>query len=98
MRVQGLWARNPLFLCILLAGVAWLQRSPAAPVAGPEFGLGPPAYVAAPYAQVAPAIAFNGTNYLVVWSDDRDSQNWRVYATRVSTNGEVLDTAGLEIS
>jgi hypothetical protein len=40
----------------------------------------------------SPALAFDGTNYLVTWYRDR------VYGTRVSTAGAVLDSAGIPIS
>jgi uncharacterized repeat protein (TIGR01451 family) len=44
----------------------------------------------------SPAVAFNGNQYLVVWSDRR-SPNFAIWGTRVSTAGTVLDPAGLSL-
>jgi len=50
--------------------------------------------------QVTPSLAFNGTNYLVVWSDSRilGSGGSDIYATRLTTNGVVLDVNGIALS
>jgi phosphoribosylformylglycinamidine (FGAM) synthase PurS component len=48
--------------------------------------------------QLLSALAFDGTNYCVVWEDDRDDTLYNIYGARVTPQGEVLDTAGIPIS
>jgi hypothetical protein len=45
-----------------------------------------------------PAVAFGGTQFLVAWQDRRNGFYRDVYATRVTLDGVVLDTAGIEVS
>jgi hypothetical protein len=47
-----------------------------------------------PLMPYAPKIAFDGTNYLIVWKDSWD----RIYAKRVTPGGSVLDPGGICIS
>ena len=49
-------------------------------------------------AQTAPAVAFDGTNYLVVWADNRAGDSTDIYAARVSPTGTILDGTGIPIS
>ena len=45
-----------------------------------------------------PAVAFDGTNYLVVWQDRRPGASFDIYASRVSEGGAVLDPLGIPVS
>lgn len=64
--------------------------------------LGEFAVFTAPGGQVQPSVAFDGTNYLVVWSDTRTGSpigpDADIIGTRVSPAGVVLDPAGRAIS
>jgi hypothetical protein len=50
-----------------------------------------------PASQTFPSIAFDGTNYLAVWSDRRSGE-YDIYCARINPSGVVLDTSGLCIS
>ncbi|MCX7837069.1 MAG: T9SS type A sorting domain-containing protein [candidate division WOR-3 bacterium] len=49
--------------------------------------------------QYLPQISFDGTNYFIVWYDDREmEEDFRIYGARVTTTGIVLDPQGIQIS
>jgi len=48
--------------------------------------------------ELNPAVAFNGTNYLVVWEDRRHGSLRAIYGARIDQAGEVLDPAGIRLS
>lgn len=49
------------------------------------------------YDQSVPVVGSNGTDFLVVWLDWRNSTSRDLYGTRVASNGTVVDGAGLSI-
>ncbi len=71
----------------------------AIPVYGSEFIIDTnTVLLPAPYDQNSCAIAFDGTNYLVVWEDWRNSSNPRIYASRIDQSGNLLDPNGIPIT
>src|SRR5207244_336680 len=81
------------------------ERATSYPVArsslvSPEYPVSDPVLGDAPGNQVEPAAAFDGTNYLVVWDDERASADGTkdIYGARVTPDGTVLDRVGFAIS
>jgi len=60
-----------------------------------------PLLVTSTASQGTPSLAFDGTNYLVVWTQSDNTSSTphsEIYGTRVSTGGSVLDSAGIAIA
>jgi Protein of unknown function (DUF3152) len=70
------------------------MRAPAA-LAAILLGLGAAAS-ASPQNRLAPSVAFDGTNYLVVWQES--GAGFDIHGARVSEAGAVLDPLGIPIS
>ncbi len=70
-------------------------------VVGIAVGAGARVVSDAVYDQTRPAIAFDGTNFLVTWQDTRDlptDTSSNIYACRLTPSLEVLDSAGILIA
>ncbi len=70
------------------------------PVISPEYGLNTSVQAPAWNNQRLPAVASDGTDYLVVWDDYRHLKyaTYDIYAARVSSAGKVLDPGGVRVS
>jgi hypothetical protein len=64
----------------------------------PEFGLDMPVTNPGGGRQTEPAVATDGTDFLVVWTDDRNGGSTDLYGTIVSATGLVLNPLGIAIS
>ncbi len=61
-------------------------------LAGPEVHI-----TNAPEYKITPSVAFDGTNFMVVWRDKRSGAVHDIYGARVDTSGVVLDTSNIPI-
>src|SRR5207248_1433167 len=64
----------------------------------PEAGIDTPIVGGAPDAQIEPSVAFDGTRYLLAWSDRRTAGESDVFAARVGLDGSVLDPVGIPLA
>jgi hypothetical protein len=82
--------------------VVWMQLPTNAAIVGSIYGVrvspsgsvvgSPIAISTQAYGQSSPSVAFDGTNYLVAWLDQRNQTTYPdIYGTRVSTAGVLLD-------
>ena len=68
------------------------------PLISPEGGTDEPVLGIAGDWQMQPAVAFDGTQHLVVWQDGRGEEDALIYGARVAADGTVLDPYGLRIA
>lgn len=68
------------------------------PTISPETAIDAPVNGWSGQTSQSPAIAFDGTNYLVVWADQRLSRDEDIFGTRISPSGAILDPAGIAIA
>ena len=78
---------------VLILGIALLSTSVFQSQADIEIST-------AACSQKWPAVAWDGTNYLVVWTDEGNWQNtgYDIYGVRVRAAGEILDLIDIDIS
>jgi len=71
-----------------------------APIVSSELDPSNLVYGPAPQGQDLPAVAFDGTNYLVAWNDSRDTdyESAGIFVARVAESGDVLDLEGIEVA
>ena len=69
------------------------------PLISPEFGLDAPVFLPVGAGQYNPDAAWNGSEFMVVWMDERNygTTAHDIYGARVSAIGQVLDPAGIAI-
>ncbi|QSQ24342.1 cadherin-like domain-containing protein [Pyxidicoccus parkwayensis] len=68
-----------------------------APVISPELGMGNTVPGPIDAAQDEPAVASNGSGYFVAWQDYRQG-HYEIYGTRITSDGAIQDTLGLQLS
>lgn len=72
--------------------------SPAGVIVG-----GPTVVSAAPYRQLRPTATWTGTEFLMVWEDQRDAMTFfdyrsTLYGARIGSDGTLLDTTGFAVA
>ncbi|HZM42068.1 MAG TPA: hypothetical protein VFB94_23290, partial [Acidimicrobiales bacterium] len=87
-------ARNRLLALVALGSL--LASGCLVEISDPVYGPGG-------HDQRRPAVAFDGSNFLVVWADLRnptplDVFSYDIYAARITPDGSVLDVTGIPIA
>src|SRR4051794_16983830 len=93
--------RIAIVIAIAFALTAYLTGGvgPASAAVGPAHPVADPVPTLAADAQDEPAVAFDGTNHLVVWQDHRSGPNvGGIWAARVTPAGTVIDPTGIPVS
>jgi hypothetical protein len=82
------------------AAVLEATRFPAVldPTVTAEVAADSPVFAPTGATQQQGAIAFGGSQFLAVWSDNRDSNNGDIWGTRLASDGTFLDTLGIKIA
>lgn len=87
------------YICILGLSTGLAEEAAPADSVAPAFQVGGNVdlFPAVEY-QVDPSIGFDGTNYLVVWSDYRGKSSYDIFGARIATDGSIVDEGGFIIS
>ncbi len=92
--LAALWGMLAAGLC-----PAYADGPAASDSVGPAFDIGGDVVLGPPIEyQVDAAVAFDGTNFLVVWGDYRSKTSNDIFGARVAPDGTVLDEGGFIIS
>lgn len=103
VRIDHRWLRVIPALVVVFFAANPVSRGGASaepsvgPYVGPEAGT-PASPAPPPHNQAYPTAAWNGENFLVVWSDERKWTGFDVWGARVRSDGAVIDRVGLPLS
>jgi hypothetical protein len=94
--------KSLVLIAVLGLAVSLGPRDAAAAPAdsvGPAFNIGGNPVIDSPMEnQFNPAVASDGTDYLVVWEDERNISDFDIYGARVAADGTILDEVGIAVS